>query len=72
MWKEYFKVIRIVPGEVIVPIHGKIDFRSDNISIDICKELFENDFPYLEITAKGMDYLYGTALKSSARMRTAL
>ena len=59
MWKKYFKIIGIVPGEVIVPGHGKIDFRNENISVEVCLQLLENDFPYLAITEEGKDFFYG-------------
>ncbi|MGE4568032.1 MAG: hypothetical protein AB7C90_02480 [Bacteroidales bacterium] len=58
MWKKYFKVIKIVPGPVIIPGRGKIDFASDALSVDLVKSLFENDCPYLEITPHGLKELY--------------
>ena len=63
MWKKYFKVIKIIPGEVVVPGYGKMDFSKDNISVEVCRDLIENDFPYLAITAEGRDFLYGTTAK---------
>ena len=38
---------------------GDIDFRSDNISIETIKKLYESDFPYVEITELGKKELYG-------------
>ena len=38
---------------------GDIDFRSDNISIETIKKLYESDFPYLKITELGKKELYG-------------
>lgn len=38
---------------------GDIDFRSDNISIETIKKLYESDFPYLQITELGKKELYG-------------
>lgn len=38
---------------------GDIDFRSDNISIETIKKLYESNFPYLEITELGKKELYG-------------
>jgi hypothetical protein len=70
MWRKYFKVIKIVPGVVIVPGHGRIDFSKDNISVEVCKNLFESDFPYLAITAEGRDFLYGTAIKDKPLIKT--
>ena len=70
MWKRYFKVIKIVPGEVVVPGNGKMDFRKDNIPVEVCRDLFENDFPYLTLTAEGRDFLYGTTDKNKPLHKT--
>jgi hypothetical protein len=59
MWKKYFKVVKLVPGEVVVPGYGTIDFSKDNISVEVCQKLFESDFPYLDITEEGKKFLYG-------------
>lgn len=59
MWKKYFRVVRIVPGKVVTAKFGTIDFSSDKVSVETCKALFEDDFPYLEITDLGKDKLYG-------------
>jgi len=59
MWRKYFKVIKIVPGPVIIQGFGTIDFSSDKVPVEICKQLFEADCRYLEITAAGMEELYG-------------
>ena len=47
------------PGVILTHRHGRLDFRSDNIPLKTCQELYEQDFPYLEITEKGMQELYG-------------
>jgi len=44
---------------VITSQCGDIDFRSDNISIETIKKLYESDFPYLQITELGKKELYG-------------
>lgn len=59
MWTQYFNFIKLHRGRVIVPIHGEIDFSRDDIPIEICKELFEKGFPYLELTELGKIELYG-------------
>jgi len=58
MWTQYFKLIKICPGVVIVPPHGSIDFRQEDIPLELCKKLFENGFPYLELTELGKTELY--------------
>ncbi|HAQ20872.1 MAG TPA: hypothetical protein DCR40_16815 [Prolixibacteraceae bacterium] len=63
MWIKYFNFIKLRRGRVIVPIHGEIDFSSDDIPIEICKELYEKGFPYLELTELGKNELYGIAKK---------
>jgi hypothetical protein len=59
MWREYFKLVKIVPGKVIVFGFGEIDFSSDKIPVETCKKLYEADCHYLEITKKGEEELYG-------------
>jgi len=58
MWRRYFK-FTAVPGVIINPKYGRIDFRRDNLSIDMLQDLYENDFPYLRITEAGKAELYG-------------
>ena len=58
MWTDYFRFIKLRRGRVIVPIHGEIDFSRDDIPVEICKELFESEFPYLELTELGKKQLY--------------
>ena len=53
MWTDYFKLIKLRRGRVITPSHGEIDFSSDKIGMEVCKELFENGFLYLELTELG-------------------
>ena len=53
MWKRYFKFVKLKPGRVITTLYGEIDFSADNIGIEIIKALYENGFPYLEITDMG-------------------
>ena len=59
MWTQYFNFIKLRRGRVIVPIHGEIDFSRDDIPLEICKELYEKGFPYLELTELGKNELYG-------------
>ena len=63
MWKRYFKFIKLKPGRVVTAQFGEIDFSADNIGIEIIQALYENDFPYLEITEEGKTELYGTVSK---------
>lgn len=59
MWRKYFKLIKIVPGVVITRLFGRIDFRNDNLKISDLLQLYENDFPYLELTDEGRRFFYG-------------
>ena len=53
MWKRYFKFVKLKPGKVVTAQFGEIDFSADNIGIEIIQALYENGFPYLEITEEG-------------------
>ena len=59
MWTKYFNFIKLRRGRVIVSVHGEIDFSRDDIPVEICKELFDKGFPYLELTEFGKRELYG-------------
>jgi hypothetical protein len=72
MWKKYFKVVKLVPGEVVVPGYGTIDFSKDNISVEVCQNLVESDFPYLAITEEGKNFLYGEPVKATDSKKTKL
>jgi len=63
MWTQYFNFIKLRRGRVIVPFHGEIDFSRDGIPLEICKELFDKGFPYLELTEEGKKELYGIVEK---------
>ena len=58
MWKRYFKFVKLKPGRVITTLYGEIDFSADNIGIGIIQALYEDGFPYLEITDEGKAELY--------------
>lgn len=58
MWKRYFKFIKLKPGKVVTAQFGEIDFSADNIGIEIIRALYEDGFPYLEITDEGKAELY--------------
>jgi hypothetical protein len=64
MWTRYFNFIKLRHGRVIVPIHGEIDFSRDDIPLEICKELFDKSFPYLELFELGKKELFGTLEKT--------
>jgi len=64
MWTKYFKVIKVRPGRIVTSSHGELDFSRNDIPIEICKELFEADFPYLDITEEGKRELYGIEPKA--------
>ena len=59
IWKSYFKFIKLKPGKVVTAQFGEIDFSADNIGIEIIQALYENGFPYLEITDQGKTKFYG-------------
>lgn len=60
MWKSYFNFIKLVPGKVVTHGFGTIDFSRDDIPVQTIKTLFENGFPYLQITEHGKAELYNT------------
>jgi hypothetical protein len=59
MWQKYFKFVNLVPGKVVIPRYGTIDFSRPDLPLETIQALYENDFPYLEITQQGLEELYG-------------
>lgn len=59
MWQKYFKLIKIVPGPVIIPGRGMIDFSNPGLSLNLVKQLFEDDCPYLKPTSLALSEFYG-------------
>ena len=58
-WRRFFSVKGIQPGEIISPRHGSIDFRRDDLDPDFLLKLWEEDFPYLELTQEGERHFFG-------------
>ena len=48
-----------MPGRVDTALLGMIDFSNPDIPVEKIQKLYENDFPYLEITPEGEKHLYG-------------
>ncbi|NQU87940.1 MAG: hypothetical protein HQ541_19500 [Mariniphaga sp.] len=59
MWAEYFKLIGVIPGVLIIPKFGKIDFRNPNIPVETVKAIYEADCIYIGITPAGKEKFYG-------------
>jgi len=58
MWNDYFTLINVLPGCIVKPRFGTLDFSDPGLPVEKVQALFEDDFPYLEITPLGMDTLY--------------
>ena len=58
MWNEYFTLINVLPGRIVTPRFGTLDFSDPSLPVEKVQALFEDDFPYLQITPLGMDALY--------------
>lgn len=69
MWTDDFKFVKLRRGRVITPSHGDIDFSRDDISVETCKELFDQGFPYLELTDVGRKEIYGIEEKHSGSIK---
>ena len=63
MWRKYFTFVKLVPGRVHISGYGIIDFSKDDISVEVCRKLFESGFPYLEITEEGRTLFYGNPVE---------
>jgi hypothetical protein len=70
MWRKYFNFIKLLPGKVVVPKLGTIDFSRDDLSLDLLKTLYENKFSYLEMTPEGKQKFYGIEPEITDRKST--
>lgn len=70
MWTKYFNFIKLRRGRVITPTHGEIDFSREDIPVEICKELFDKGFPYLELTELGEQELFGIIAETTLSKQT--
>ena len=67
MWQKYFKVVKVVPGKIVVPKVGEIDFSKENLSVDLVKNLCDSNFPYIEPTEEGKVMFYGKSTKQKTK-----
>jgi len=58
IWTDYFTLIKVQPGRIVTPRFGTLDFSDPGLPVEKLQALFEDDFPYLQITPLGMDTLY--------------
>jgi len=58
IWTDCFKLIKVLPGRIVTPRYGTLDFSDTSLPLEKMQALFEDDFPYLQITPLGMDTLY--------------
>ena len=52
-----------MPGRVVVPGRGTIDFSRPDLPLEMVKELYESDFQYLDITEEGKEVIYNIVPK---------
>lgn len=63
-WIELFTLRGIGRQEVVWAKTGeKIDFRLDELDLQMLKRLYESDFPHLDLTEAGFEYFYPRASK---------
>jgi len=58
MWRQYFKLINIIPGRVHFARHGMIDFRKDDLDPYVLKHIMDDGSPYLELTREGEQFFH--------------
>ena len=63
MWRKYFR-FKLVPGLMIHPRFGRIDFRRDDLDIDMLKQIVVGGAYYLELTPDGQKKLYGVEVQA--------
>lgn len=58
IWTDYFTLKKVLPGRIVTPRFGTLDFSDPGLSVEKLQALFEDDFPYLQITPLGLETLY--------------
>ena len=58
IWTDYFTLIKVLPGRIVTPRYGTLDFSDPSLPVEKVRALYEEGFPYLEPTALGKDLLY--------------
>ncbi len=58
IWTDYFTLVGVLPGRIVVPGHGTLDFSDTSLPVEKIRTLFEKGFPYLEATSLGKDTFY--------------
>ena len=62
MWRRLFR-FRMVPGVMIHPRFGKIDFRRDDLDEGMLRQIVESGCYYLELTPEGQREFYGVEVQ---------
>jgi hypothetical protein len=57
IWTDYFNLIKVLPGRIVTPRYGTLDFGDPNLPVEKIRALYEDGFPYLELTALGKEAL---------------
>ena len=58
IWTDYFTLVGVVPGRIVVCGHGTLDFSDGSLPVEKIRMLFEGGFPYLKVTPLGEDTFY--------------
>ncbi len=58
IWTDYFNLIKVLPGRIVTPRFGTLDFGDPGLPVEKIRALYEDGFPYLKLTALGKDVLY--------------
>ena len=58
IWTDYFTLVKVLPGRIITPRFGTLDFSDPSLPLQKLQALFEDDFLYLQIAPLGMETLY--------------
>ncbi len=61
MWRRLFR-FRMVPGVMIHPRFGRIDFRRDDLDVGMLRQIVEEGCYYLELTTEGQKEFYGAEI----------
>lgn len=72
IWTDYFTLVGVLPGRIVVPGHGTLDFSDTSLPVEKIRTLFEIGFPYLKVTPLGKDTFYPEPTLVEAERETSL
>jgi hypothetical protein len=57
IWTDFVNLIKALSGRIVTPRFGTLDFSDSGLAVEKLQALFDDDFPYLQITPLRMEVI---------------